>query len=298
MKKIIEKIKYKIRSRWISHFHQKRLQKVRRMILSYFAQHPTQDHELLEAVDYLSKHAMTTFFGTFQEKYIPDGVVVYTDPHTGLPYVMTEGKRLFFRRSDNKRTVQLLYNNLQIEQDRDAPHCYTDSAFQINEGDILADVGCAEGYFSLLHIEKLGTSYLFERDPEWVEALEATFAPWREKVVIVPAFVSDKNDHEHVSLDHFFQSTDVKPVFYKIDVEGAEASVLKGMSGLLKQVPLKMALCTYHHQMDFDLFSRFFEDAGFHHRPNPGFMIYQNDLDEMTPPFFRKCLIKATHDEA
>lgn len=298
MKKTIEKLSYKTRSRWNAWFHRKKKQKIRRRILSHFAQYPPQDHELQEAVSYLSKHRLSTFYGTFQEKYHADQVIVHTDACNGLPFVMTEGKKLFFKRSFNKRTIQLLYNTLRVEQDKDAPHCYTDPAFLINEGDILADVGCAEGYFSLLHIEKLKMTYLFEQDREWIEALEATFTPWKEKVVIIPAFVSDKNDNEHVSLDHFFLPIPEKPIFYKIDVEGAEASVLKGMNRLLKKTQVKMALCTYHHQEDFDIFTRFLETNGFRQRPNPGFMIYQNELDHMTPPFFRKCLIKATNYEA
>ena len=296
MKKIIDKLHYKIRSRWLTFFHHKKQQRVRLKILSHYAQHPPRDTEIQEAVTFLSEHALTTFYGTFQEKYHADEVNVFTDASNGLPYVMAEEKKLFFKRSHNKRTVQLLYNALRIEQDKDAPHCYIDPAFRINKEDVLADVGCAEGYFSLLHIENLKQSYLFEQDREWVEALEATFAPWKDKVAIIPAFVSDQNDHRHISLDHYFLQLPEKPDFYKIDVEGAEGSVLHGMKRLLYEKPVKIALCTYHHQEDFDIFSRFFARNGFSHRPNPGVMIYQNDLDHIAPPFFRKCLIKATNN--
>lgn len=296
MKKIIDKLHYKIRSRWLTFIHHKKQQRVRLKILSYYAQHPSLDSEIQEAVTYLSEHALTTFYGTFQEKYHADDVPVFTDDSNGLPYVMAEGKKLFFKRSHNKRTVQLLYNALRIEQDKDAPHCYIDPAFRIHKEDVLADVGCAEGYFSLLHMEDLKHVYLFEQDPEWVEALEATFAPWKDKVSIIPAFVSDQNDNGHISLDHYFLQLPEKPDFYKIDVEGAEGRVLQGMKRLLFEKPVKIALCTYHHQEDFDIFSRFFARNGFSHRPNPGVMIYQNDLDHIVPPFFRKCLIKATNN--
>ena len=46
------------------------------------------------------------------------------------------------------------------------------------------DAGCAEGYTSLEVVEEVDHLYLFECDEAWIEALEATFALWREKVTI------------------------------------------------------------------------------------------------------------------
>ena len=294
MNRMIDRLIYKVRSRWNDHLHTKKKKKVRKRILDHFTQFPSGDKEISDAVDYLSSHPLTTFFGAFQERYIAEEVAVYVDPSNGLPYVITGGKRLYFKRSQNRRTVQLMFNGLRIEQDEHAPHCYTDVDFPVTEDEILADVGCAEGYFSLMNIEKTKRIYLFEQDREWIEALEATFTPWREKISIIPKYVSDRNNSNEITLDNYFKETEEKPGFYKIDVEGAEASVLKGMEELL-HAPVKVALCTYHHQHDYDLFSRFFEEHLFHHRPNSGVMIYQNDLKRMEPPFFRRCMIKATN---
>ncbi len=102
----------------------------------------------------------------------------------------------FFKRSLNNLTVKLLFNTLRVEQDRESPHCYTDFSFQINKDEILADVGCAEEYFSLMNIEKVQRTYLFEQDLEWVEALERHICPWKEKVVIIPSFVSDRTTRD------------------------------------------------------------------------------------------------------
>ncbi|NLY25878.1 MAG: methyltransferase [Bacteroidales bacterium] len=294
MNRMTNTLIYKVRSRLREHLHTMKKKKVRKKMLDYYTQFPSGDDEISDAVDYLSTHPLTTFFGAFQEKYDAGEVEVFTDPSNGLPYVITDGKRLYFKRSQNRRTVQLMFNGLRIEQDAEAPHCYTDADFRITEDEILADVGCAEGYFSLMHIEKTKRIYLFEQDREWIEALEATFSPWREKISIIPRFVSDRDNNNEITLDNYFRETEEKPGFYKIDVEGAEASVLKGMEELLR-APVKIALCTYHHQHDFELFSRFFKEHRFHHRPNRGLMIYQNDLAETTPPFFRRCMIKATN---
>ena len=264
------------------------------MILGHFSRFPTDDTEINEAVSYLSTHPLTTFYGSFQEKYHPEEIEVLLDLSNGLPYVITDGKRLYFKRSHNSRTVQLIFNGLRVEQDQHAPHCYTDDDFQLEKNQILADVGCAEGYFSLLHIEKSKRIYLFEQDREWIEALEATFSPWQEKIEIIPQFVSDNNNSEEISLDSYFLQKEI-PDFYKIDVEGAEASVLRGMNVIMQSQPVKMALCTYHHQEDYARFSSFLAAQGFSYRRNSGVMIYLNDLERLTPPFFRTCLIKATH---
>lgn len=298
MKRIYGKLCYKISARRRSWLHARKQKRVRRMILRHYNHHPPRDQEIAEAVTYLSTHPLTTFYGTFQERYDASDVEVLTDPQNGLPYVITEGGKLYFKRSLNNYTIQLLFNNLRVEQDRHAPHCYTDRHFFVEKGERLADVGCAEGYFSLMNIEQCEALFLFEQESEWIEALEATFAPWREKVSIIPQFVSDINSEQEITLDHYFREHEEKPSFYKIDVEGAEASVLRGMEGLLLEREVKIALCTYHHQHDYERFRLFFEERGYSHRPNAGVMIYQNDMEQMRPPYFRKCLIKAVNHHA
>ena len=291
MSSLFHKIAYKIQSRINASEHARKQQLFKSKILDFHAQHPSNDKDIQQALNYLSSNTLTTFFDTFQEKYVADNIKVFHDASIGLPYTLLGDKKLFFKRSNNKRTVQLMFNGLLMEQDPASPHCYIDSEFSIEAGDVLADVGCAESLFSLMNIEKLSQVYLFEQDPEWREALEATFAPWKEKTVIIPKFVSNRNTDNKVCLDDFFRNQTSRPNFYKINVEGAEDLVLDGMKEILTEQPLKIALCTYHHQDDFEKFSRFFSENGFSHRPNPGVVVYQNDMTDAHPPFFRKCLI-------
>ncbi|MDO5523244.1 MAG: FkbM family methyltransferase [Bacteroidia bacterium] len=290
---IVQKIRYKINSTIKSKVLGRKQELLRKNILDYYRNNPTENIEIKQAVDYLSKHKLSNFYGNFQDKYNYKGINVLLDNENGLPYVLVDGKRLYFKRSQNRRTVQLMFNGLRIEQDKDAPHCYTDEEFYVKPDDVLADIGCAEAYFSLLNIEKLKKLYLFEQDKGWIEALRATFRPWKENVEIVQKYVSDRNSETEIRLDDFFRDKSPLPNFYKIDVEGAESSVLSGMKEILRTKPLKVALCTYHHAEDFDLFLQFFNENGFEHRANPGVMIFQNDIDIMQPPYFRKCLIKA-----
>lgn len=289
----ISTVNRKVKMRYKSYWHSKKLNRVREKILHYYSEHPTADSEIESALGYLKNHQLTTFYGDFQEKYNANDVEVFTDLSNGLSYVNIENKKLYFKRKYNKRTVQLLFNGLRIEQDRQCPHCYTDDEFVLSNNDILADIGCAEGIFTLLNIETMKKAYLFEQDPEWIEALEATFKPWREKIEIVPKFVSNVDTEIDVSLDRFFGDNSEKPNFLKVDVEGAELRVLEGMPQLLLQKNLKMALCTYHHREDFAFFSRYLKEKNFQFKANPNVMIFLNDLDAIQPPFFRKCLIKA-----
>ncbi|MDD2513462.1 MAG: FkbM family methyltransferase [Proteiniphilum sp.] len=298
MNQLTETLRYKLRSRRNAFLQGRKHKEVRKRVLEHYRSHPPTDPDTQKAVEYLRQHPLTTFYGAFQEKYRSRDVEVYRDTTLGLPYVVTEGKRLYFKRSHNKRTVQLLFTMLRIEQDGESPHCYTDASFYPREKEILSDVGCAEGYFSLLQVERMKRIYLFEQENEWLEPLKATFAPWQEKVTLVPRFVGAENSGHMISLDRFFTPREEKPDFYKIDVEGAEASVLEGMSRLLSLHPIRMALCTYHHPEDFERFSCFFSAQEFHQRPNAGVMIFLNDLKNLTPPYFRKCLIKASsYDE-
>lgn len=286
-------IQYKIKSTIKKIIFENKKTKLRKRILQYYCDCPTADDEINDALKYLSNHKLTTFNGNFQEKYDYRNVKVMIDNKNDLPYVMANNNRLYFKRKFNERTVQLTYNELLIEQDINSPHCYTDKNFDIRSCNCLADVGCAEGYFSLLNIENLNKVYLFEQDAEWVEALEATFAPWRDKVEIVPKFVSNANNDCEIRLDDFFGVNKPSPQCYKIDVEGAEMSVLNGMQNILKTTAQKIAICTYHNQNDLEILSQYLSSSGFNYRANEGVMIFQNDIDTMQPPYFRKCLIKA-----
>ncbi len=294
---MIKTLNYKLQSCIKTFLFDLEKRRKRKEILYYFAKNPPQEKETEAAIAYLKNHSLSNFYGDFQEKYRADSVQVYSDSETGLKYIVENNKRLYLKKSHNKRTAQLIYNQLRIEQDSQSPHCYTDKTFVVTDKTILADVGCAEGYFSFQHIETVKKVYLFEQDPEWIEALEATFKPWKEKVVIVRKFVSDKIGENEIMLDTFFENRSNRPNFYKIDVEGAEESVLKGMKSLLQKPPLQIALCTYHNGEDFEKFSDFFSKNDISFYRNPGLMIFAHDLKNLQPPYFRTCLIKATKNE-
>lgn len=290
--KLLQTIKYKLNCKWRHFLHQQFLEKGRKEIIGYYTAHPTSDNEIKQALRYLGEHPLCTFPATFGRKYTLASVEVHKEPSNGLLYVNHQGKKLFFKRSFNAATVRHCYLALLKEQDKESPHCYTDNEFGVKQDDVLFDIGSAEGIFSLSNIEKVSQIVLFERDSEWLEALEATFSPYKEKVTVLAKFVSDKDDTYNISIDTFLKTYPHRPNFIKIDVEGAECAVLNGMRKNLETHSGKIAICTYHQANDYDNIHRHLCTQGFSTVPTPGVMIFLNDVP-LRPPYFRKGLIKA-----
>lgn len=294
---MLDKLIYKVNCRITSYKGKKEAARVRNTILSYFSANPPADPEYQQAVAYLKQHPLGVFSGSFSDKYNFQNIEVFKDPSNSLSYVSHQGHRLYFKRSYNITTIKLLYNGLLKEQDPDSPHRYTNDQFLLNQGDILFDVGSAEGIFPLSNIERIGKVILFERDPEWSEALQATFLPWKDKVEIISRFVSDKNDADNISIDTFLSEKSIVPDFVKIDVEGVEDLVLNGMERTILKYHPRIALCTYHKQGDFKRFSAELAQKQYKIETTKGLMYFlSKDKGETPqPPFFRKGLIRATH---
>jgi hypothetical protein len=209
-----------------------------------------------------------------------------------MRYVLQDGKRLYFKKRWKEKRIKRAYSELLREQDINSPHRYITESFTIGNEDVLADIGAAEGNFSLSVIERIKKVYLFEYDKEWIEALQATFAPWPEKTVIINKYASDVNDTSHVRLDTFYDDTkDLN--FLKIDVDGAESSVLRSCEEIFKSgKPLKIALCTYHKNNDEKDFTVILKNHGFSVSPSKGYMIHFYDK-QMKAPYLRRGLLRA-----
>ena len=269
-----------------------RLNKIKKEILTYYSKHPIGNNEINKAIQYLSNHKITPFPYSFIEKYKCLDVKVFTDKDNCRYYVMHNGKRLYCTQSVTYKGAQLWYNGLLMEQDIESPHRYLTGQFNVNQNDIVVDVGCAEGILSLDIIDKVKKVYLFEYEDEWIEALKLTFEPWKEKVEIIKKYVSDNNNDNNMMLDSFFEGKEEKPTFIKIDVEGAEIEVLTGMNQLLNSTDhLKLVICTYHKNEHFQQIATFVENMGMTYTPSEKYMLYYKT--RITPPYFRKGLIRA-----
>ena len=205
------------------------------------------DSQSLPYYRYISSNGYSRHLYVFRKEYDDLDIDVYQDERNGLRYVLTpKGRRLYFRRDMEPSRIDRMYRSLLMEQDVRSPHCYIENHDEIR-GRVLADVGCAEGIFSLDVIDCVRHVYLFECDPGWYEALQATFAPWAEKVTFVRKFVGCMDSESTVRLDTIFGQEDPAGMFIKMDIEGAECMALAGAERLFSCRGLEFAVCAYHN---------------------------------------------------
>ncbi|MBN1905752.1 MAG: FkbM family methyltransferase [Deltaproteobacteria bacterium] len=267
---------------------------LRKNILRYFSSLPSGqiDQEQKEVIEFLEANPVRIFPYHFYDNYSEDSVEVFKDGERKLHYVIQDGKRLYFKKRWGVKRIKRAYSTLAMEQDIESPHRYLTCSFTAGKDDVIADIGSAEGNFSLSVIEEVKKIYLFEHNREWSDALKATFAPWADKVEIINKYVSDHDDESHIRFDTFFKShSDVN--FLKIDVDGAESNVLTGCDTVLRDGrPFKIALCTYHKNHDEEEFTRLLKGYGFNVNASHGYMIHYYDK-KIQPPYLRRGLIRA-----
>lgn len=216
----------------------------------------------LKYYKYIKEHKYSRHLYEFREEYSNLGFTIQMDENRGLHYVLRDGKRLYFRKNTPVSKIERNYRELAIEQDKRSPHHYLEDVKEV-AGKTFVDIGCAEGYSSLEVIEEAEHVYLFEQDEQWIEALEATFNPWRDKITIIRKYVSDHNSVTEQTLDDFFKEKKKDNLFLKMDIEGAERYALAGCKELFRNSKrLNFAICTYHEADDEEVIATFLSKFG------------------------------------
>ena len=146
---------------------------------------------------------------------------------------------------------------------------------KIKEGEIVVDIGANIGYYSLIFAKLVGKSgkvFAFEPEPKNFHLLQKNLKTNSyENVTIEKKGISDKNgkskfyisernvgahsifphtkyhksfiDVEIVTLDDYFHKKEIDKIsFVKIDVEGGEVAILRGMSCILANENLKILI--------------------------------------------------------
>ena len=221
------------------------------------------ENEYYDAYRFSGKHGISPYPFEASLKYKDMPVEVLHDTDMDMPYVLHHGKRLYYPRDTTEKKMQTSYRALLTEQDPESAHRYVSSYDEL-KGKILLDVGTAEGIFALDAIEYVEKAYLFECNDRWMEPLNATFTPWKDKVEIVKKYVTDRDDENSITLDTFMQGKKHDHIHIKMDIEGAEQSALKGAKLLLTNGPsISVSMCTYHQKEDAKAISNFLASLGY-----------------------------------
>ncbi|GAA6325836.1 hypothetical protein F350042L8_29340 [Fusobacterium ulcerans] len=271
----------------------KKLSKLKNEIVEYYKE--TADIEIKEILSYLKKekNEITVFnYEDMQESINNIEINVKYDESKELFYTYHQGKKMYFSRKFKLgERVKEYYKSLLLEQHIDSPHRYITENFKLDGVKCLVDAGGAEGIFSLENLDKAEKIYIFECDEEWIEALEATFEEYKEKVKIIKKFVSDKNNENEITLDEFQNNIKEKIDFIKMDIEGAEILVLKGSKNIFKEnADLKIIACVYHKSNDEKDIREILKD--FKVEVTDRYMLFLCDKD-LSTPYFRRGILRA-----
>lgn len=216
----------------------------------------------------------------------------FYDGEKDLHYVWFEGKKLYLARNYEFtiKDGKMYANGLWQEQDLNSPHLYEDGEIVVEEGDVLVDAGVCEGNFSLHNIDKVSKVYLIECDLNWMEALKATFEPYKDKVVFCDKFLSDHDTDITITLNSLVK----EPVnFIKMDIEGEEINALKGSDKVFANSSrIKCAVCAYHRHGDEEKIRNILTGYGLNTSVSKGYMLFIHDNEVWKNPELRRGIIR------
>lgn len=249
--------------------------------------------QIQQIIQFLKKNRISVFPYSYTKKYRISDVQIEKDENNGLLYAVLNGRRLYLRRGyQSKYRAARYVKNILLEQDPESPHCYLNADFMPEENSVVIDIGGAEGAFSLPHIDKMKHVFIFDCDASWVEALNATYKDYKDKVTIIKKFVSAHTDDNHICLDDLVKQYHLEneKIFIKIDAEGDEINILKGAKELLREVEnVKLAVCVYHRQEHERKIREHFK--GWRITNSEGYMIYYYDFD-CKDPYLRRGVLR------
>ncbi len=236
-----------------------------------------------KAYRFLWENGISSYPGDYSLKYKNWKIEVLVEPDSTLPYVIHNGRNLFFPKNFSVDKVMTLYRSLIIEQDVDSPHRYV-KHFSDLHGKVLVDVGAAEGIFSLDCIEYVKELILIESDKNWVSALEATFDPYKNKVSVLHKLVGDSKNPNEFTLDSIISRKirEDDKIFVKMDIEGFELKALDGASMVFQKFRnVSLAIATYHHKDHMRLIKEYFQSLNYRVSESEGYIYWNRQLNEV-----------------
>ncbi len=256
----------------------------------------SEERDIQETISYWEKNDIS-FFNQFEFAPV-QYETVYWDTSSNMPYVLYENRRLYYPRGyrdflvkDDKLCVA---SYRAMEQHEQSPHRYLKDGICIKKNDIVVDAGAMEGNFALPYIDMIQKLYLYECDPEWVEALKFTYRDYSDKVVIIDKMLSDKTGDRETTLEESVDGGKID--FIKMDIEGAEVKVLHASERLLKENNARCAICCYHRKNDRRDIERILVQNGYQCSDSNGHVVFMADPDIFKEADFRKGIVYAEKD--
>ena len=250
-----------------------------------------KDIDIINHIEYLKTHDISIFNNEKMNK-MADRVrfEIEYDDKSGLLFSYWNEKKIYLKRSFNQKMAESYLRSIFIEQMHESPHSYKQVGYDISNGDVVVDIGAAEGFFSLDCIDIAKKVYIIECDEEWIEALEYTFLPYKEKTIIIPKKIGSVSDAEYITLDEINNIELIN--FIKMDIEGAEYEALCGAEKVLQMDGVKMLICTYHNSEDAGIISSVLLENHFQVGFTRGYMVFL--FEENMIPEFRHGVLFAT----
>lgn len=252
----------------------------------------SKDIEIQRILYYIKNNSLEIFNYPFVERYRDISVEIVFDESKDLFFVWHNGRRMYMaHRYDTRDKVLKYYRSILLEQDVESPHKYLDTSFDIDEGDVVVDVGVAEGNFALEVLDRSSRIYLFEYDEEWVEALQYTFAGYSGNVIIIKKKIGEYINLETDTLDN---QVEEKVNFIKMDIEGMEIKALVGAEQLIKKSnKLRCAICAYHSDHAEDEIRKFAMYNDMDISSTKGYMWYPSgDKQKYKEPLLRRGIMR------
>ena len=107
----------------------------------------TNDLEIKDICRYIEEHGLEVFNYRFVEKYKNMDLHVQYDDAKGMYYIEKNRNIYFPQKFKSAEQVKKYYLSLMVEQDPLSPHRYMSNDFYVENGDVVVDVGAAEGNF-------------------------------------------------------------------------------------------------------------------------------------------------------
>ena len=120
--------------------------------------------------------------------------------------------------------------------------------------EIFVDIGASDGYYGLVYykLNPKGKIYLFDSRYAFAEEQRNNFSRngfSQDKLFPISKYVCDFSDETHIALDDLLAQVP-GIVFFKIDVDGGELEVLKGIKGLLDTRKCKVIIETHSKALE------------------------------------------------